>query len=495
MIRPGLIVGPYDPTERFTYWVRRLAEGGRVLAPGAEGQPVQLIDARDLARWIVLMTERRRTGTFSATGPAERLTFGEMLERIRRATGGNAEFVWIDEDRLAEAGVEPWDELPLWLDLPRNAELRGFLAVSVGRALAEGLEFRPLEATVADTLAWRRSTTEIAKPSGCRYRRRASQPSERRSCSRGSPRSRLGSFCQSLRPDEQPPEDNDRDHSADNDDERGALEDHQGEHQRDHADDEPPDVDADGSVGLVDVTLALAPSAHMALELAHAGESLIDAGLPDALARELTRGQADGQPDHDHRWGLLAARQGARASGPTRSARLGPADGGRHPLRPCRGRARAIDQFVAGGSVAGVDSVSQRQVSAEGHEQFAERGVSAGVFVVQEHQATAHHFDVRLEVGGVMRSWAVPKGPSMDPAIKRFAVQVEDHTLAHNEFEGRTGGGGVIIWDRGPYEQGGRVPWPEASSAATPYSCSMARSSAAASRYSGRGEAKGPSGC
>ncbi len=81
----------------------------------------------------------------------------------------------------------------------------------------------------------------------------------------------------------------------------------------------------------------------------------------------------------------------------------------------------------------------------------------AGVFVVQEHQATAHHFDVRLEVDGVMRSWAVPKGPSMDPTVKRFAVQVEDHGLAHNDFEGRTGRGGVIIWDRGPYEQGGRV--------------------------------------
>ncbi|HET8979199.1 MAG TPA: DNA polymerase ligase N-terminal domain-containing protein [Solirubrobacteraceae bacterium] len=109
-----------------------------------------------------------------------------------------------------------------------------------------------------------------------------------------------------------------------------------------------------------------------------------------------------------------------------------------------------------------VDAVSRRTVKAEGHEQFAVRGVPAGVFVVQEHQATAHHFDLRLEVDGVMRSWAVPKGPSLDPAIKRFAVQVEDHGLGHNDFEGRTGTGGVIIWDRGVYEQGGRVPWPEA---------------------------------
>jgi len=94
----------------------------------------------------------------------------------------------------------------------------------------------------------------------------------------------------------------------------------------------------------------------------------------------------------------------------------------------------------------------------EGHEQFGIRGVSAGVFVVQEHQATAHHYDVRLEVDGVMRSWAVPKGPSLDPAAKRLAVQVEDHALSHNDYES----GSVIVWDRGTYEQGGRVAWPEA---------------------------------
>jgi DNA ligase D-like protein (predicted 3'-phosphoesterase) len=111
---------------------------------------------------------------------------------------------------------------------------------------------------------------------------------------------------------------------------------------------------------------------------------------------------------------------------------------------------------------ATVAEVVVEEVPVEGHEQFAIRGVSAGAFVVQEHAATTHHFDIRLEVAGVMRSWALPKGPSLDPAVKRLAVQVADHELDHNDFEGMTDGGGVVVWDRGHYEQGGRVAWPQA---------------------------------
>jgi bifunctional non-homologous end joining protein LigD len=130
------------------------------------------------------------------------------------------------------------------------------------------------------------------------------------------------------------------------------------------------------------------------------------------------------------------------------------------------GPSAAVEALIAflreGPRGAVVEDVAVQDVPIEGHEQFAIRGVSAGVFVVQEHAATARHFDLRLEVDGAMRSWAVPRGPSLDPSVKRLAVQVADHAIEHNSFEGPTDGGGVVIWDRGHYEQGGRVPWPRA---------------------------------
>jgi DNA ligase D-like protein (predicted 3'-phosphoesterase) len=130
------------------------------------------------------------------------------------------------------------------------------------------------------------------------------------------------------------------------------------------------------------------------------------------------------------------------------------------------GAQQPLSQLVAylhnGPRLARVSGVALEQVAVEGHEQFAIRGISAGAFVFQQHAATALHFDLRLEVGGVMRSWAVPKGPSLDPGVKRLAVEVAEHSQSQSNFEGVRGASRVIVWDRGAYEQGGRVPWPQA---------------------------------
>ena len=136
IVRPGLIVGPHDPTDRFTYWPRRLAEGGPVLAPGRPEQPVQIVDARDLGAFLVHVAESRVSGVFNGTGPAEALTLGETLERI--APG--AELVWVDDEALLAAGIGPWMELPLWLP---GDEYAGMLRADVSRALAAGLDVPP----------------------------------------------------------------------------------------------------------------------------------------------------------------------------------------------------------------------------------------------------------------------------------------------------------------------------------------------------------------
>ena len=143
-----------------------------------------------------------------------------------------------------------------------------------------------------------------------------------------------------------------------------------------------------------------------------------------------------------------------------------------------------------------MEAVEVEEVKPEGHEQFAVRGVAAGVFVVQEHtNKRGTHFDLRLEVEGVMRSWAVPKGPSMDPAVKRMAIEVADHSIEHNDFEGELEDGRVIVWDRGDYEQGGRVRGRRRSSAGTPSSSSTATSSRAALPCSAPAAARSRSGC
>jgi 2'-hydroxyisoflavone reductase len=155
LIRPGLIVGPGDPTDRFTYWPWRIAQGGEVLAPGTPSDPVQFIDARDLAEWTVRMAEDRATGTFNGTGPAARLGIGELLERTRQALDADASFTWVPATFLAQQGVAPWSDMPAWL--PADGEGAGIMRARVDRALGHGLTFRPLEVTVRDTFAWFRS--------------------------------------------------------------------------------------------------------------------------------------------------------------------------------------------------------------------------------------------------------------------------------------------------------------------------------------------------
>jgi 2'-hydroxyisoflavone reductase len=151
IVRPGLIVGPHDPTDRFTYWPVRVAEGGAVLAPGRPGRPVQIIDVRDLAEWLVRGAQEGLTGVYNATGPAQRTSMADLLAACKASSGSDATFEWVDDAFLLERGVAPWSDLPLWI--PDSAgEHIGMLAVDNSRALAAGLMFRSLEEVVATTL-------------------------------------------------------------------------------------------------------------------------------------------------------------------------------------------------------------------------------------------------------------------------------------------------------------------------------------------------------
>jgi 2'-hydroxyisoflavone reductase len=159
IVRPGLIVGPWDPTGRFTYWPVRIAEGGDVLAPEPRDAPVQVIDGRDLAAFCLDLLERDTGGTFNATG--EPTTMEHVLEECRRVSGGDARLVWAPAHWLVEQGVQEWMELPLWLASPEYA---GHSLIDVSRAVASGLAFRPLAETIADTLAWHRAGDVPADP-------------------------------------------------------------------------------------------------------------------------------------------------------------------------------------------------------------------------------------------------------------------------------------------------------------------------------------------
>jgi 2'-hydroxyisoflavone reductase len=155
IVRPGLIVGPHDPTGRFTYWPHRVARGGEFLVPGPPEGQVQFIDARDLGTWLLDLCERRSTGAFNATHPG--LPWRELVESCLRVTGADAEPVWIDGDWLTERGVGIWMELPLWV---HGEESVGMLQADVSRALAEGLTFRPLDDVVRGTLELAETTDD-----------------------------------------------------------------------------------------------------------------------------------------------------------------------------------------------------------------------------------------------------------------------------------------------------------------------------------------------
>ena len=152
IVRPGLIVGPHDPTDRFTYWPVRVARGGDVLTPQGPEAPIQIVDVRDLADFIIGLIQDNANGVYNATGPDYELTIGKLLEVSKQLTGSDANFRWASVDFLNQHKVEAWSDMPTWV--PDDEEGVGLSRVDVSRAIAAGLKFRPLEETVRDTLDW-----------------------------------------------------------------------------------------------------------------------------------------------------------------------------------------------------------------------------------------------------------------------------------------------------------------------------------------------------
>ncbi len=164
VFRPGLIVGPNDPTDRFTYWPWRVSLGGKVLAPAPPSSNLQFIDVRDLAEFIIKMVEKKSEGVYNVTGPKKPATFGSLLVACREASLADSSFVWVDEDFLLREGVTPWSDLPLWVP-SSDSSFTGFYNINISKALKAGLSFRPLSETVNDTLDWlkTRDNTKVLK--------------------------------------------------------------------------------------------------------------------------------------------------------------------------------------------------------------------------------------------------------------------------------------------------------------------------------------------
>lgn len=158
IIRPGLIVGPHDPTDRFTYWPMRVKRGDDMITPDRPQTPIQIIDVRDLAEFILKLIEENASGIFHTTGPDYELKIGEFLDLCKLVSGSVASFHWASREFLAEHKVEPWSDMPVWI--PDTEEDAGFSRVDVSKAIGAGLKFRPLEETIRDTIAWAETRPE-----------------------------------------------------------------------------------------------------------------------------------------------------------------------------------------------------------------------------------------------------------------------------------------------------------------------------------------------
>jgi 2'-hydroxyisoflavone reductase len=160
IFRPGLIAGPHDPTDRFTYWIRRIDAGGRVLVPGRRDRPIQYIDARDLAEWSLKMAEDKVNAVFNAVGPKSTLTMKQFLNQCLEVSQSSSELNWLTDEEVLAAGIEAWTELPLWL-AESNIDAGGIFHADNRRAIDQGLEFRSLAQTIKDTLDWSRATGQV----------------------------------------------------------------------------------------------------------------------------------------------------------------------------------------------------------------------------------------------------------------------------------------------------------------------------------------------
>lgn len=176
IVRPGLIVGPHDPTDRFTYWIRRVRQGGVILAPGNRDRAVQFIDARDLADFLIALAEKQCTGIYNAVGPGLKLTMGTFLDTALETLYGNAsvksgkhlskpaKLKWVSEENLEQAGITAWMEMPLWL--PEASDLQSMMLVSTDKAAQAGLKWRPLAETIAAVNEWDQARGSIALNAG-----------------------------------------------------------------------------------------------------------------------------------------------------------------------------------------------------------------------------------------------------------------------------------------------------------------------------------------